>query len=84
MFRHIASCFCLLILPATFNIFQLLATALPILRFMAKGPSRDPIVTNPSAEEDTRNDSGEESFSATTSSPTHGTALMAKGKIPEL
>jgi hypothetical protein len=27
---------CLLIFPATFNLFQLLAAALPILRFMAE------------------------------------------------
>jgi hypothetical protein len=26
--------------------------------FMAEGPSRDPIITNPSADEDTGNDSG--------------------------
>jgi hypothetical protein len=75
---------CLLIFPATFNLFQLLAAILPILHFMAKGPSRDPIVTNPPADEDTENDSGAESVVAMTSSPTHGAALMAKGKIPEL
>jgi hypothetical protein len=51
---------------------------------MAEGPSHDPIVTNPSADEDTGNDSGTESVTATTSSPTRGVALMAKGKIPEL
>jgi hypothetical protein len=48
---------------------------------MVEGPSRDPIVTNPSVDEDTRNDSGVESVAATTSSPTHGAALMAKGEI---
>jgi hypothetical protein len=51
---------------------------------MAKGPSRDPIVTNPPVDEDIGNDSGAESVVTTTSSPTRGTALMAKGKIPEL
>jgi hypothetical protein len=51
---------------------------------MAEGPSRDPIITNPPPDEDTRNDSGAESVAATASSPTSGTALMAKGEIPEL
>jgi hypothetical protein len=32
---------------------------------MAEGPSRDPIVTNPPTDEDTRNDSGAESITAT-------------------
>jgi hypothetical protein len=52
--------------------------------FMAEGPSHDPIVTNPPTDEDTRNDSGAKSITATTSSPIHGAALMAKGKIPRL
>jgi hypothetical protein len=51
---------------------------------MVEGPSRDPIITNLRADKDTRNDSGAESIAAMTSSLTHGTALMAKGKIPEL
>jgi hypothetical protein len=51
---------------------------------MAEEPSHDPIVTNPLADEDTGNDSGAKSFTATTSSPTRGTTLMAKGEIPEL
>jgi hypothetical protein len=51
---------------------------------MAEGPSRDPIVANPPADEDTGNDSRAESITATTSSPTHGAALMAKDEIPEL
>jgi hypothetical protein len=51
---------------------------------MPEGPSRNPIIANPPADEDTENDSGAESIIATTSSPTHGTALMAKGKISEL
>jgi hypothetical protein len=51
--------------------------------FMAEGPSRDPIITNPSADEDTGNDSGMKSITATASSLTCGTALMAKGEIPE-
>jgi hypothetical protein len=51
---------------------------------MAEGPSHDPIVTNPPTDEDTRNDSGAESITATTSSLIHGAALMAKGKIPRL
>jgi hypothetical protein len=67
-----------------FQSFQLLSAALPILCFMAEGPSHDPIITNPLADEDTRNDYGVESVTATTSSPTHGAALMAKGEIPEL
>jgi hypothetical protein len=80
----IASRSCLLIFPATFNLFQQLAAALPILRSMAEGPSRDPIVTNLSVDEDTRNDSGTESVAAMASSPTCGAALTAKVKIPEL
>jgi hypothetical protein len=80
----IASRSCVLIFPATFNLFQQLAAALPILRSMAEGPSRDPIVTNLSVDEDTRNDSGMESVAAMASSPTCGAALTAKGKIPEL
>jgi hypothetical protein len=51
---------------------------------MAEGPSRDLIVTNPPADEDTGNDSGAESVAATTYSPTHGAALMAKGEIHKL
>jgi hypothetical protein len=80
----IASRSCLLIFPATFNLFQLLAAALPILRSMAYGPSRNPIVTNPPADKDTRNDSGAKSVATMASSPTCGVALMAKGEIPEL
>jgi hypothetical protein len=82
--RSIASRSYLLIFPATFNLFQLLAMALLILCSMAKGPSRDPIVTNPPTDEDTGNNSGVESIAATTSSPTHGAVVMAKGEIPEL
>jgi hypothetical protein len=51
---------------------------------MAEGPSRDPIVTNPPADEDIENDSGVESVTTMSSSPTHGVALMAKGEILEL
>jgi hypothetical protein len=51
---------------------------------MAKGPSRDPIITNPPIDEDTENDSGAESVAAMTSSPSRGAALMAKGEILEL
>jgi hypothetical protein len=36
------------------------------------------------ADEDIENDSGAESIALMTSSPTRGTALMAKGEIPEL
>jgi hypothetical protein len=43
---------------------------------MAEGPSRDPIVTNLSANEDIGNDSGVESVAAMTSSPTHGLLVM--------
>jgi hypothetical protein len=82
--RPIASRSCLLIFPTTFNLFQLLIAALPIMCFMAEEPFHDPIINNPSTEEDTRNDFGVESVSATTSSLTHGAALMAKGEIPEL
>jgi hypothetical protein len=82
--RLIASRFYLLIFPSTFNLFQLLVAALPILRSMAEGPSHNPIVANPSTDEDTGNDSGVESVAAMTSSPTRGAALMAKGEIPEL
>jgi hypothetical protein len=73
----IASRSYLLIFPATFNLFQLLAAALPILHSMAEEPSHDPIVAILSADEDTRNDSGVESVTATSSSPTRGAALMA-------
>jgi hypothetical protein len=82
--RPITSRSFLLIFPATFNLFQLLAAALPILCFMAEGPSHDPIVTNPPADEDTGNDSGAESVAVTASSPTRGIAQIAKGEIPEL
>jgi hypothetical protein len=51
---------------------------------MAEGPSRDPIVVNPPADEDTWSDSRAESIAATTSTPTRGTTLMAKGEISEL
>jgi hypothetical protein len=56
----------------------------PILLSMAKGPSRDPTVTNPPVDEDTGSDFGVESIAATSSSPTRGATLMAKGEIPEL
>jgi hypothetical protein len=82
--RPITSRSCLLIFPATFTLFQLLAAAISILCFMAEGPSHDPIITNPPADEDTGNDSWAESVAAMTSSPTRGAALMAKGEIPEL
>jgi hypothetical protein len=52
--------------------------------FMAEGPSHEPIVANPLADEDTGNDSGATSVAATTSSPTRGAALMVKGEILEL
>jgi hypothetical protein len=84
MSRPIAFCSYLLIFPTTFNLFQLLAVALPILYFMAEEPSRDPIITSSLADEDTENDSRAESVTATTSSLTHGAALMAKGEIPKL
>jgi hypothetical protein len=51
---------------------------------MAEGPSHDPTVANPSADEDTESDSRAESIVAMTSSPTHGATLMTKGQIPEL
>jgi hypothetical protein len=84
MSHPITSCSCILIFPATFNLFQLLAVALPILCSMAEGPSCNPIITNPPADEDTGNDSGAESVAAMASSPTHGATLMGKGKILEL
>jgi hypothetical protein len=75
---------CLLIFPATFNIFQLFAATLLILRSMAEGSSHNPIVTNSPADEDTGKDSRVESVAAMASSPTRSAALMAKGEIPEL
>jgi hypothetical protein len=84
MSHPIASRSCLLIFTATFNLFQLLTTVLPILRSMSEVPSRDPIVANPPADEDTRNNSRAESFAATASFPTRGAALMAKGEISEV
>jgi hypothetical protein len=47
---------------------------------MVKGPSRDTIITNPPADEDTGNDSRVESVTAMTSSPTCGAALMVRAK----
>jgi hypothetical protein len=51
---------------------------------MAEGPSHDPTVANPPADEDTGSDSGAESIAVMGSSPTRGATLMAKGEIPEL
>jgi hypothetical protein len=51
---------------------------------MAEGPTRDPTLASPSADDDAGSDSGVESIAITTSSPTHGAALMAKGEILEL
>jgi hypothetical protein len=51
---------------------------------MAEGRSHDPTVANPPADEDTGSDSGAESITMITSSPTRGATLMAKGEIPEL
>jgi hypothetical protein len=52
---------------------------------MAEGPAHDPAVVNPSVDESTRSDSEAESTAMTTSSsPTHGVSMMAKGEIPEL
>jgi hypothetical protein len=51
---------------------------------MAEGPARDPTPLNPPVDNDIGSDSGAESVAVTPSSPTHGTALMAKGEIPEL
>jgi hypothetical protein len=56
----------------------------PTLRSMAKGPARYPTVANPLTNEDTESDSRVKSVTATTSSPTCGAALMAKGEILEL
>jgi hypothetical protein len=56
----------------------------PTLHSMVKGPTRDPTVANPLADEDTGSDSGAESVTATTSSPTCGATLMAKGEVPKL
>jgi hypothetical protein len=56
----------------------------PTLRSMAEGHARDPVAANPSADEDIGNDSRAKSIALMTSSPTRGTALMAKGEIPEL
>jgi hypothetical protein len=81
--RPIVSRSCLLIFPATINLFQLLAASL-ILRSMAEGPSRDPTIANPPTNEDTGATLWAESIAAMTSSPTCGTTLMAKGEIPKL
>jgi hypothetical protein len=70
MSHPIISRSCLLIFLATFS----LAAPLPTLRSMAEGPARDPTAANPPAE----------SVTAMASSPTRGTALMAKGEIHEL
>jgi hypothetical protein len=84
MSHPIASRSRLLIFLATFNLFQLLATAFPILGFMAEEPSHDPIVSSLSTDEDTGKDFGVESITTTASSLTRGVTLMAKGEIPEL
>jgi hypothetical protein len=80
MSHPIISRSCLLIFLATFS----LAAPLPTLRSMAEGPARDPTAANPPADEDTGSDSRAESVTAMASSPTRGTALMAKGEICEL
>jgi hypothetical protein len=55
------------------------------LRSMAEGPAHNPTIANPPADEGTRSDSEAESTAKTTSSsPTHGASMMAKGEIPEL
>jgi hypothetical protein len=52
---------------------------------MAEGPTDDPVAVNPSVDDSTRSDSEAKSTSMTTSScPTHGVSMMAKGEIPEL
>jgi hypothetical protein len=52
---------------------------------MAEGPAHDPTVVNPSVDESTRSDSEAESTAMTSSSsPTRGVSMMAKGEIPEL
>jgi hypothetical protein len=52
---------------------------------MAEGPAHDPAATNLPADEGSRSDSEAESTTMTTSSfPTHGASMMAKGEIPEL
>jgi hypothetical protein len=52
---------------------------------MAEGPAHDPVAANPPADEGTRSDSEVGSTAMTTSSsPTRGTSMMAKGEIPEL
>jgi hypothetical protein len=52
---------------------------------MAKGPAHDPDAINPLVDESTRSDSEAESTAMTTSSsPTRGVSMMAKGEIPEL
>jgi hypothetical protein len=52
-----------------------------IMRSMAEGPSRDPTITNPPADEHTGSDSGVENIAVKASSPTCGATLMAKGEI---
>jgi hypothetical protein len=52
---------------------------------MAEGPAHDSVAINPSVDESTRSDSEAESTAMTTSSsPTCGVSMMAKGEIPEL
>jgi hypothetical protein len=71
-------------LSCYFQSFPATCCITPILRPMAEGPSRDPTVASSPVDEDTESDSGPESIAATAFSPTRGTALMAKGEIPEL
>jgi hypothetical protein len=51
---------------------------------MAEGPINDLTSINSSADDDTGIDTGTESITIKTTSPTHGAALMAKGEILEM
>jgi hypothetical protein len=57
----------------------------PTLYSKAKGPAHDPATVNPPVDESTRSDSEAKSTAMiTSSSPTRGVSMMAKGEIPEL
>jgi hypothetical protein len=65
--------------------FLLLCSIVHTMASMATNSIINPLPTNPSLDDDTRDESGAESMvMSNSSSPTHGATLMAKGEISEL
>jgi hypothetical protein len=76
---------CFSLLPSHLSCYLPPCCTASTLYSMAKEPAHDPTVVNPSVDESTRSDSEAESTAMTTSSsPTRGVSMMAKGEIPEL